>query len=624
MGRHDVHAEFGPEMGRTFTKAMLRDLKALEHMLQTGMIESDVRRIGAEQEMFLVNAGWRPSPVAVEVLDRLPKTGPFTTELARFNLEVNLPPLVFEGDCFSSMENTTRALVDEVREAAAELGSQVVLCGILPTLAKSDLSMDNITPRARYYALNDAMTKAMAGAYRLQIQGTDELQIEHDSVLLEACNTSFQVHLQVSADEFACMYNMAQAISGPVLAAATNSPLLFGKRLWQETRIALFQQSLDTRSAHLHTREQSTRVRFGEKWVTGSVTDLFHEDISRFRVLLVKEVDDDPLQQLADGEVPKLDALQMYNSTVYRWNRYLPAGPTVQDEIANAAFWLGLVMGASREYGDITGLMDFDDAKSNFLSASREGLHAAFTWVNDETVGARRLILETLLPLARNGLRQMKIVEQEIDRYLGIVEARVDSGGTGGSWALRSLSLMKGQGTRAERLAALTAAMVRRQTEGVPVHEWPPAELDEGGGWKHNYLRVEQFMTTDLFTVNQEELVDLVAFLMDRKSIRHVLVEDETHKLVGLVSYRSLLRVMAQGGDEFGDTPPVGSVMEPDPVTVTPDTPTLQAIDLMRKHRVSCLPVVKDHKLVGIVSERDFMPIAYQLLEERLKVGEEE
>jgi CBS domain-containing protein len=248
------------------------------------------------------------------------------------------------------------------------------------------------------------------------------------------------------------------------------------------------------------------------------------------------------------------------------------------------------------------------------------GLQAILTWVNGETFGVRRLIREELLPLARKGLESVGINAEDIDRNLGIIESRVEVAGTGSNWMLRSLSLMKGQGTSAERLAAITAAMAHRQAEDIPVHEWPPATLDEGGGWKLNYLKVEQYMTTELFTVNEDELVDLVAFLMDRKAIRHVLVEDADHRLVGLVSYRSLLRVMSRGGsDGLGETPAVREVMEPGPVTVAPETPTLEAIDLMRKHKVSCLPVIKAGRLVGIVSERDFMSIAYELLEERLQ-----
>jgi CBS domain-containing protein len=340
---------------------------------------------------------------------------------------------------------------------------------------------------------------------------------------------------------------------------------------------------------------------------------------------------------LARGGIPRLQALQLHNSTVYRWNRpcygisegkphlriecrALPSGPTVVDEVANAALWIGAVLGVADEYGDITQVMDFDDVKSNCLAAAKLGLRAAMTWTDGGTRSAPELLHETLIPLARRGLRLYGVDEADIERYMGVIEARIETGQTGAMWMLRSLTHMKDEGTRSERLAALTAASVRLQTEGHPVHEWPLAELNDAGSWKQNYMTVEQYMTTNLFTVHEDELVELVAFLMDRKQIRHVLVEDDNHRLVGLVSYRSVLRIVAEAGSGTpADERPVKSIMDPDPVVVAPETPTLEAIELMRDHKVSCLPVIKDDKLVGIVSERDFMPIAYQLLEERLR-----
>jgi len=261
--------------------------------------------------------------------------------------------------------------------------------------------------------------------------------------------------------------------------------------------------------------------------------------------------------------------------------------------------------------------------KTNCLSAAKLGLNAAMTWTDGRTMSAPRLILDILLPLARRGLELYGVDRADIDRYLGVIHDRVDSGQTGATWMLKSVAHMKGEGTRSERLAAVTAALVRLQREERPVHEWPLAELDEAGGWKQNYLTVEQYMTTHLFTVHEDELVELVAFLMDRKQIRHVLVEDDNHRLVGLVSYRSVLRLVAESGSgRIEDDRPVKEIMDPHPVVVAPSTPTLEAIELMRDHKVSCLPVVQDERLVGIVSERDFMPIAYQLLEERLREGE--
>ena len=634
MTSHTVTSEMGKGSARAFSKALLKDLQALEKMLENGLIESGVRRFGCEQEMFLVNRAWRPAPVAMEVLERLDGEA-FTTELARFNLEMNVEPMMLGGACLSALQESIEELLDTAREAASEEGADVVLAGILPTLGKSDLTLDNISPMPRYYALNESLTRMRGRAYRLQIQGRDELQIEHDSVMLEACNCSCQVHLQVDSTEFAPMYNAAQAMTGPVLAAAVNSPVLFGKRLWAETRIALFRQSIDTRSTSVHLREFSTRVRFGDRWVKESVAELFQEDIAQFRVLLAQETVEDPFEQLAAGDIPRLQALQLHNGTVYRWNRpcygisegkphlriecrVLPSGPTVLDEVANAAFWIGLVLGTKHEYGDITERLSFDDAKYNFLTASRQGLDAGFRWVDGQSVTAPELILETLLPLARAGL-EAYVDRSEIDKYLGVIHDRVQSRGTGSDWMMRSLSEMEDRGSRSERMTALTAAIANRQSERKPCHEWELAMLEEAGGWTRKYVKVEDYMTTQLFTVQEDELLEMVAFLMERNQIRHVPVEDEQNRLVGLVSYRSILRMASDMGNE-GDkgTTPVKTIMERDPVCVTPETSTLEAIDMMRKNAVSCLPVLKGEKLVGLVTEADFMPIAYELLEKQL------
>lgn len=620
---------------RAYTRALLRDFHALERMLRDGCFETGVRRIGAEQEMFLVNEGFRPASTALEMLERLDDS--FTTELALYNLEANIEPAVLESHCFSNMEARLTELVARAQMAASEIGCQVALTGILPTLTKSDVTLANITPKTRYYALNTAFARARAGEpYQLRIQGADELFTMHESVMLESCNTSFQVHLQVDPDEFASVYNVAQVVTAPVMSAAVNSPVLFGLHLWRETRIALFQQSIDTRSGSVQLRDLSPRVRFGEDWIHRGVTDLFQEDIARFRVLLTREITEDPLALLDQGRTPALQALTLHNGTVYRWNRpcygasgpkphlriecrVLPAGPTVLDEVANAAFWIGLVLGGVAEYGDVRTRIDFRDVKSNFLAAARNGLKAGFLWLDGVTRSAPDLILEEALPLARSGLAEAGVSPNDIDRYLGIIHDRVESGTTGSRWMLRSLAGMHDHGTRSERLAALTSAMITRQKTGEPCHTWTNADIREAGGWRLNYERIEQIMTTSLFTVNEDEDVDMVAFLMDRKHIRHVLVEDDAHNLVGLVSYRSVLRLMAAGYEPSqGESPSVKDIMERNPRSVAPETPMLEAIGLMRQLKVSVLPVVSGGKLIGIVSERDFLPLAYDLLEDRL------
>jgi hypothetical protein len=235
--------------------------------------------------------------------------------------------------------------------------------------------------------------------------------------MLEACCTSFQVHYQVGANEFADMYNLAQAITGALLACATNSPLLFGRRLWRETRIPLFQQAVDTRSASHHVRERSPRVSYGNRWVERSVLELFRDDFARFHVLIGKPVEEDSLQQLRESKLPDLQTLRVHNGTVYRWNRgcfgylggklhlrienrVLPSGPTVLDEISNAAFFIGLMSAGPAALPEITKRMAFSDAEGNFLAAAQAGLEARFTWLDGEPWNARELILDQLLPIA--------------------------------------------------------------------------------------------------------------------------------------------------------------------------------------------------------------------------------
>jgi len=636
LGEKDIRIELDSSDLRVFTQGLLRELRALDHLLHQGLIESGVRRIGLEQELFLVDDQWRPAPVAVQALERI-KDPRVTTEIGRFNLEFNLEPLLFGGNCLRLMENRLNELLDKVRRTVRDLGAEVVLTGILPTIRKSDLTLDNMVPSERYYALNDALTRQRGGSYDLRIKGTDELRVTHDSVMLEAANASFQVHFQVGPDEFARLYNIAMAVTAPVLAAAVNSPLMLGRRLWSETRIAVFQQSVDTRSAISEVRDIPARVSFGREWVDESVIEIFKSDVSRFRVLLGREIDEDPFEAIEEGRVPTLKALQLFNSTVYRWNRacygvaggvahlrienrVLPSGPSLRDEVANAAFWFGLLSGVAEEVDDIRKAIAFDTVFTNFLAAARHGLDAHMTWLDGETVTAQKLICDTLLPLARRGLQVRGIDAADIERFLDTVEARVDSRRTGAQWYLSSLAGMGEKGTLEERMAALVAATVERQRHSRPVHEWDRAELSEAGSWKPSYLRVEQYMSTDLLTVNEEEAIDLVANLMDWHRIHHVPVEDNEHRLVGLMSHRPLLRFLASDEARQADGPiPVSSVMVTDLVTAGPETTTLEAIELMRERRISCLPIVKDGRLIGIITERDFMRIAGTLLEEMLR-----
>jgi CBS domain-containing protein/gamma-glutamylcysteine synthetase len=630
-----VESELEGEGRRKFTRDLIADVRALERMLAEGRFEKGTPRIGAEQEMFLLDRNFRPTGAVLNMLAKLDDPH-FTTELGMFQIEANADPQQYGGDGFSQMERQLTELVEKVRRIGNEQNVEVALIGILPTLQKDDLGLDNMVPSSRYQTLNRVMTELRGGDYEISIKGIDDLMVKHDSVMLEACNASFQVHLQVGADEFARFYNLAQVLAGPILAIGSNSPLLFGKRLWMETRIALFQQAVDTRVARRNLREMSPRVSFGNRWVSKSVVELYKEDIVRFRPLVGLDAGEDPMEQLDKGVTPQLKALRLHNGTVYRWNRacygvidgaphlrienrVLPSGPTVLDEVANGAFWCGLMTQYAVRHEDITRHIEFEEAKGNFHAAAREGLTAHFTWLDDKEVPAQTLILDLLLPLAEEGLRSRKVDEADIKRYLGVVDARVRSTRTGSRWLLHSLAAMKDHGTQSERLRALVAATVHRQQTGRPVAEWERARLDEFESPKQNLLTIDQYMTTDLFTVQPDDSMDLVSNLMVWERIRHVPVEDKEHQLIGIVSYRQVLRLMSAGKLGAGSPPiPVSEVMRRDVYTITPRTRTLDAIALMRRYRIGCLPVVQDNRLVGIVTEENFMDIAAALLAEDL------
>jgi CBS domain-containing protein len=635
MGEHNVEQELDEGKLHEFMQALLADLRALAFMLEQGCIESGVRRIGAEQEMFIVDGNMRPAPLAMEVLEQAGDDR-LTTEMARFNLEANLSPLELTGRCFHLMHEELKEVVAKARASATEFGAEILLTGILPTLRVSDLTLANLTPMPRYHELNRSVTQLRGGPFSIHIKGVDELQLTHDNMMMESCNTSFQVHFQVNPSEFVVNYNIAQAITAPVLAAAVNSPLLFGHRLWQETRLALFQHSADARSRTQLARSQPTRVGFGEQWLKHSVIELLHDQIARFRPIMINRPDEDPMQVLARGEIPLLSALRMHNGTVWPWNRAcygvsngiahlrienraLPAGPTTIDEIANAAFFVGLMLSLPSEYGDISKRMIFDDAKANFFAAARHGLNAQFSWIDGKSYSASALIRDHLLLLARQGLESAGVDTSDIDSYLGVIGERVQSAQTGAQWTLKSLAATKGPGPRDARYRALTSTMLQRQKEGKPVHTWPIIEATENADWSQSYQTVGQFMATDLFTVRPADLVDLAASVMDWRHIRHVPVEDEEGQLVGLVTHRALLRLLTRRTQKQNADPlTVREIMTTDPVTVSSTTPTLEALELMRRNKVGCLPVVDDGQLVGIVTSYDFLDASARLFKEQL------
>lgn len=637
MGEERVHlaSASSKEQMQNFVKHLLRDVKALEYMLQNDWIESDVKRIGAEQELCLINKFYKPENKAMEILENFHPDW-LTTELAQFNLEINLSPQLFHSDGLFKMEQELKERLSLLSNEASKHQSRLLLTGILPTLRKFDLSFDNLTPKERYFALMEAL-KAMRGSdYELQIYGIDELIVRHDSPLLEACNTSFQVHLQVNPNEFVKYYNLAQALAGPVLSMSANSPILFGKRLWHESRIALFQQSIDNRKSRDHLRDQSPRVTFGRDWLKESILEIYKEDITRFRILLGTDIEEDSLDKISEKLIPKLKALQVHYGTVYRWNRpcygvgadgkphlrvenrVFGAGPTVVDEMANAALWLGMMEGIALEYDDISKMMSFDDAQDNFYKAAKLGIDTEFTWFKDKKITARNLMKNELLPIARKGLESRNIDSSDIDKYLGIIEERVNHHVNGARWMLRTYTKFKKETSDDESLTTLTAAIYHNQISEKPVHEWKIPELDSFDRYDPSNLLVEEFMTRDLITCQKDDIIEYALSIMDWNNLDYLPVEDSSGHLLGIISSKTIMQFLSTYSDfekkKEKKNAIVESLMTENPMTVSPGTGISTVINMMQEQQLKILPVVKNHELLGIITEENFLSMSRRLI----------
>ncbi len=636
MGEQNISRGGDKEAKRLFTRAVLNDLRALELMIEKGLIESGARRIGAEQEMFITDRDYSPNLTALDLLNDI-DDGRFTNEIALFNIEANLTPRRFQAKCLSQMEEEIKEVLSIAHKHANDYDSKIILAGILPTLRQMHLTMDSITPVDRYYELNDRLKEIRGSDFRLDIRGVDELSVTHDNFLLEAMNTSFQVHFQVSGNEFVNMYNLSQAVTAPLMAVAVNSGLIHHFRLWHESRIAVFQNSIDTRSTAHQNRGTQPRVHFGNEWIE-SIVDVFRDDISRFSVVLTSDFEKDPVAMVNAGEMPKLKALMLHNGTVYRWNRpcygvkdnvphlrienrVLPSGPSVIDEVANSAFYFGLMSGMGDKVKDVTEVLRFSHARNNFLQACRTGLECHFTWLNGESVAASDLIKNELLPIAESGLKSSGIDKDDVERYLTTIERRVDSKQTGAKWAIKSITEMNKELHPDEKVRAVVAEMHDQQALDKPIHEWPLAQAEQRTDWRAGYLLVGQFMVTKLLTVRPDDSMDLAASIMDWKRVRHVPVENDEGELVGLVSHRSIIKKIVEG-DDYNKATAIREIMNDKPIYAQPKTTTVEAIQIMRERRISCLPVVDNGKLVGVITEYDLIKIASHVLEADLKAYE--
>lgn len=487
MGEEIDQVDFTREDRQRYRDKVKRDLAVLRQMLDEALFETDRKLAGIEMEFYVVDKDARAAGINAQLLELI-ESEDFQTELAQYNIEFNLAPHKLVGTVFREMEEELVTAHRYAARRASELDARVAMIGVLPTLEDLDVAEHNLSANPRYHLLNRQILDARGEDIVFDIQGVESLQFEAKSITVEAAATSVQLHLQVTPDSFGRYWNAAQAIAGPQVAVGANSPFFLGKELWRETRIALFEQSIDTRTEELTAQGVRPRVWFGEAWID-SITDLFDENVRYFPSLLPLLDEEEPEEMLARGEIPHLPELKLHNGTIYRWNRpvydvargkphvrienrVLPAGPSIVDAMANAAFWYGLVRGIADLETPISRQMSFDIANHNFVSAAEHGIEATQFWPGVGEVPAPELILRTLLPLAHQGLDAWNVDRRDRDHYLGIIEQRCLKRTTGAGWLVRQFRSQPNTGDRRATLATVTQGYIERSHTNEPVHTW--------------------------------------------------------------------------------------------------------------------------------------------------------
>ena len=490
MGKDLSGVVFSQDDRVHYRRKVRRCLEVLSLMLDDVAFETESPMTGLEIELNLMDADAEPAMRNAEILANLADPT-FQTELAQFNLELNARPRLISGDGFADYEQDIIESLARAEDRAKKSDSTIVLIGSLPTLQPDHLVLANLSANDRYRALNDQLVGARGEQFRVDIRGVERLQTASDSIAPEAACTSVQFHLQVPPDRFAAYWNAAQAVAGVQVAVGANSPYLHGRQLWAETRIALFEQATDTRPDELKAQGVRPRVWFGERWIT-SVFDLFEENVRYFPPLLPIMDAEDPVAVLEAGGVPCLGELRLHNGTVYRWNRpvydvmngrphlrvenrVLPAGPTVIDMLANAAFYFGLARHLAEEERPIWSQLSFGAAEDNFHAAARRGIEATMHWPGFGETAVTDLVLEQLLAKAHAGLDTFGVDPALRDRLLGIVEGRCRTGRNGATWQAEAVwSAEHRRGL--DRQAALHDMLLRYsslQQTNEPVHTWP-------------------------------------------------------------------------------------------------------------------------------------------------------
>jgi hypothetical protein len=474
---------------REYRRKVQLCLDVFETILAQSRFDSDRPLTGMEIECNLVDADYQPAMSNRYVLEAIADPA-YQSELGAYNIEFNVPPRPLPGHTALDLEAEVRASLNDAEIKASSGGAHIVMIGILPTLMPEHLDHGWMSESTRYAALNDSIFSARGEDIQINIAGPEPLSWSTATIAPESACTSMQLHLQVAPGDFAANWNSAQVLAGPQLALGANSPFFFGHQLWSETRIEVFAQSTDTRPEELTTQGVRPRVWFGERWIT-SILDLFKENIRYFPSLLPELSDEDPVAELAAGRIPALSELRLHNGTVYRWNRpvydvvdgrphvrlenrVLPAGPTVIDMLANSAFYYGMLHSLSEAEDPLWTRMSFAAAHSNFVDAARHGIQARLQWPGLGQATTQELVLNTLLPMADDGLRRWGVDAEVRDRFLGVIEGRAATGRNGASWQVSTVrALQDGGMTRPAALAEMLRRYCEHMHANEPVHTWP-------------------------------------------------------------------------------------------------------------------------------------------------------
>lgn len=478
VGQEIKDSHFSPGDFTRFKSALSDETERLRRCFNDGKFVQCPPVAGYELETWLVDEEFNPYPCNDRFLALLDDSLAewIVPELARFNIELNARPWALQGGVLTRIHDELGDTWRRASETASGIEARLVMIGILPTVERSQLTLESMSDRDRYRALNEQVFLMRGGEpVHLQIEGVESLDMHHDDLMLESAATSLQVHIQVDQDRAAAYYNAAQVLSAPIVAATGNSPFFVGRDLWAETRIPLFEQAVNTRNRRDDQYRTPARVTFGHHYLRKSLLELFNENLERFPVLL-------PF--CADDEETALYHLRLHNGTIWRWNRPLigvdadgamhlriehrviGAGPTVLDTVANAAMFWGLVHALAEGDHDWRDELSFGDARDNFYRCARLGLNAEVRWLQGHRGPVRTLLLESLLPTARRGLLGLDVDEPDVDRFLGVVARRVEQNRTGAQWQ-RDYARCHGRDMR-----ALMRDYWRQQESGKAVADW--------------------------------------------------------------------------------------------------------------------------------------------------------